>query len=107
MVFTKNTRSRIPYTLYPVLRKRISFLSVTEVYESVIDSFRTNRRQVTNKVYFDVWSGIYIINNHLFVSKNGKILCCQLYMDEVEVVIPLGSKKGLCVLLGLIEGKSY
>lgn len=84
MVFTRNTRSRIPYTLYPVLRKRISFLSVKEVYESVIDSFRTNQRQVTNKVYSDVWSGIYIINNHLFVSKNGKILCFQLYMDVVS-----------------------
>jgi len=78
----------------PFIPSLVQFLSVKDVYEAVIDSFRTNRRQVTNNVYSDVWSGNYIRYNRLFVSKYSKILCFQLYMDEVEIANPLGSKKG-------------
>ncbi len=67
----------------PFIPSLVQFLSVKEVFEAIIDSFLTNRRQVTNNIYSDVWSGNYNKNNRLFVSKNGKILYFQLYIDEV------------------------
>jgi hypothetical protein len=44
--------------------------------------------------FSDVFDGPYVKNHPMYIKHNGQILCIQVYMDEVEVANPLGSKKG-------------
>ncbi len=79
--------------IVPFLNSLHQFLSIKEVYDSVMSNFST---QTTDPVdcYADVWDGSFVKSLPLFIQHHGNILGIQLYMDEVELSNPLGSKKG-------------
>jgi hypothetical protein len=81
--------------IIPFLESLQQCLSIREVFESVMLSFACNNSAsdpVDN--ISDVWDGSFIKSIPLYVQQKGAILCFQIYMDEVELSNPLGSKKG-------------
>ena len=64
---------------------------------AVLSSFQshtTDVRRSDGNCYSDVWDGTFVESIPIFIRENGAILCFQIYMDEVELANPLGSKKG-------------
>ena len=71
------------------------FLSIREVFESVMSNFRVNSAAACSVDCFsDVWDGSFIKSIPIYVKQNDAILGIQIYIDEVELSNPLGSKKG-------------
>ncbi|XP_032798501.2 uncharacterized protein LOC116935270 [Daphnia magna] len=81
--------------IIPFLESLQQFLSIREVFESVMLNFASNN-SATDPVdhISDVWDGSFVKRIPLYVQQKGAILCFQIYMDEVELSNPLGSKKG-------------
>ncbi len=83
--------------IVPFLPQLQQLLSVKQIYDSVLESFRKNTLsfdQDNSQTYSDVWDGKFIKVNEVFIKSKGCVLCIQIYMDEVELANPLGSKKG-------------
>ncbi len=84
----------------PFLESVQQFLSIKVVFDAVMLNFSSYDSSANPTDYSDVLSGSYIKKHPLYIKHNGQILCFQVYMDEVEVSNPLGSKKGkhkICV----------
>ena len=79
--------------IIPFVESVQQFLSIKTVYDAVCDSFTNNSCSPTD-VYSDVFDGKYVKLDPLYIQLNGAVLCFQIYMDEVELANPLGSKKG-------------
>ena len=79
--------------IVPFLNSLHQFLSIKEVYDSVMSNFSTQTTDPAD-CYADVWDGSFVKSLPLFIQYHGNILGIQLYMDEVELSNPLGSKKG-------------
>ncbi|XP_045030900.1 uncharacterized protein LOC116924513 [Daphnia magna] len=80
------------YTI-PFIQSLKQFLEIKSVHDAVGNNFHNNTR-VNSEVYSDVWDGKFVKRDPEFINLNGAILGFQIYMDEVELANPLGSKKG-------------
>lgn len=83
--------------IVPFLSQLQQLFSVKEIYDSVLVSFRRNILsfyQDNSQTYSDVWDGKFIKMNEVFVESKCCVLCIQIYMEEVKLANPLGSKKG-------------
>ena len=78
--------------IIPFTESLKQFLSVKVVYETVLDNFKTNSFDDSD-IYSDVWDGKFVKRDALYIELNGAVLCFQIYMDDVELANPLGSKK--------------
>lgn len=79
--------------IIPFLESLEQFLSIKDVFDSVLLSFKSNTT-LSSDLISDVWDGSFVKTVPLFVSQNGEVLGFQIYMDEVELANPFGSKKG-------------
>lgn len=79
--------------IIPFLESLQQFLSIGQVFESVMASFKNHSTKSVN-CFSDVWDGSFIKSVPIFIQQKGAILGFQIYMDEVELANPLGSKKG-------------
>ncbi|KZS10313.1 Uncharacterized protein APZ42_025241 [Daphnia magna] len=80
------------YTI-PFIQSLKQFLEIKSVHDAVGNNFHNNTRE-NSEVYSDVWDGKFVKRDPEFINLNGAILGFQIYMDEVELANPLGSKKG-------------
>ena len=78
--------------IIPFTESLKQFLSVKVVYETVLDNFKTNSFDDSD-IYSDVWDGKFVKRDALYIELNGAVLGFQIYMDDVELANPLGSKK--------------
>jgi hypothetical protein len=84
----------------PFLESVQQFLSIKVVFDAVMLNFSSYHSSANPTDYSDDLRGSYIKKHPLYIKHSGQILCFQIYMDEVEVSNPLGSKKGkhkICV----------
>lgn len=79
--------------IIPFVESVQQFLSIKATYDAVCDSF-TNNSCAPSDSYSDVFDGEYVKRDPMYIKLNGAVLCFQIYMDEVELANPLGSKKG-------------
>ncbi len=79
--------------IIPFLKSLKQFLSIKAVYDAVLVNFKQNSSE-SSEVYSDVWDGKFVKRDTAYIELGGAILCFQIYMDEVELANPLGSKKG-------------
>lgn len=82
--------------IVPFLPQLQQLLGVKQIYDSVLESFRKNNLsfgQENSQIYSDVWDGKFIKVNKVFIKSKDYVLCISIYMEEVELVNSLRSKK--------------
>ena len=95
--------------IVPFLPQLQQLLSVKQIYDSVLESFRKNTLsfdQDNSQTYSDVWDGKFTKVNEVFIKSKGCVLCIQIYMDEVELANPLAifrSSLKSMILLGIVN----
>lgn len=77
----------------PFIESLEKVLNIKAVWKAVQSSFISNASPKPSS-YSDVWDGSVIRSNPTFLKLNGAVLAIQIYNDEVELMNPLGSKKG-------------